>query len=64
MRCCRVVEHFAAIARPGFDNAARTEVEFETGSDVDREAPRFDPAPGEIDLEVDSPPSRVRGAGR
>lgn len=48
--------HFAAIARPGFDNAARTEVEFDTGDDVDREAPRFDPAQSAIDLEVDSPP--------
>jgi len=48
--------HFAEIARPGFDNAARTEIEFDTGDDIDREAPRFDPAPGEIELEVDSPP--------
>jgi hypothetical protein len=48
--------YLASIARPGFDNAARTEVEFDTGDDVDHEAPRFDPSPGEIELEVDSPP--------
>jgi hypothetical protein len=48
--------YFASIARPGFDSAARSDVEFTTGDHADREPPDFDPAPSEIDLEVDSPP--------
>jgi hypothetical protein len=48
--------YIAAVARPGFDSASRTEIAFETGRDVDREAPRFAASASDVDLEVDTPP--------
>jgi len=50
-------DYFPLIARTGFDRAARTELEFRTGTAVDREPPAFDPGEDELRLEIDAPPA-------
>ncbi len=52
--------YFPLIARPGFDRASRTELQFETGGDRDRAPPRFDPSQSSIAVEVDAPPEECR----
>jgi hypothetical protein len=48
--------HFALIARPGFDGASRTELEFVTGTAVDREPPELDDSADSLELDVEPPP--------
>jgi len=49
--------HFALLARPGFDSAARTELEFVTGTAVDHEPPELDASSDSFELDVEPPPS-------
>jgi hypothetical protein len=49
-------DYFPLIARSGFDRAARSELEFRTGSSLDREPPSFDRSSDEIRIAIDAPP--------
>jgi hypothetical protein len=50
-------DYFPLVARTGFDRASRTELEFRTGSAIDREPPAFDPGEDQLRLAVDTPPA-------
>ncbi|MFI5309065.1 MAG: hypothetical protein ACHQ53_17045 [Polyangiales bacterium] len=52
--------YFAQVARPGFDTASRTEIEFQTGSVRDRAPPKLSASTGNVQLEVTTPPSECR----
>ncbi len=49
-------DYFSSIARAGFDRATRSELEFRTGSNLDREPPTFDPPGDEVRVAIDAPP--------
>jgi hypothetical protein len=49
-------DYFSSIARAGFERATRSELEFRTGSNLDREPPTFDPPSDEVRIAIDAPP--------
>jgi len=55
-------DYFASIARAGFDRPTRTELEFRTGSSLDRERPTFDPKSDEVRIAIDEPPEECDAA--
>jgi hypothetical protein len=49
--------YYALVARPGFDTASRTEVEFQTGTAFDRDPPELDVGADALELDVEPPPA-------
>jgi hypothetical protein len=47
--------YFALVARPGFDSASRTEVEFHTGTALDQKPPELDAGGDALELDVEPP---------
>jgi hypothetical protein len=56
-RLAAETRHFVLLARPGFDSAARTELEFVTGTAVDREPPELGASTDSFELDVEPPPA-------
>jgi hypothetical protein len=52
--------HFALVARPGFDSASRTELEFSTGSEIDVEPPELAASADGFELDVEPPPAECK----
>lgn len=50
-------DYFPLVTRTGFDRAARTELEFRTGTSIDRDPPTFDAGDEQLRLSIDAPPA-------